>query len=169
MCIALVVTASLEVEHGIENLWATSSDGFKDPPDYGKFLPIHYFRAFVCGFPHLWSPEELWYSNNMPWESFKPFVDSFNQKWRDLVRTVYLLMDESLSAWCPKTSATGGLPNITFEPRKPKFKNGVEATTGIMATQDVVEGSAAQSDKNMGGMYQVYRKKNPLWLMRRRC
>ena len=39
-------------------------------------------------------------------------------------------------AWRPKTSATGGLPNDTFEPRKPKplgtmLKNGVEATTGV--------------------------------------
>ena len=167
VCVTLVIAASLEVEHGIENLWATSADGFKDPPDYGKYIPVHYFRAFVCGFPHLWSPEELWYSNNIPWESFKPFVDAFNQKRRDLVRTVYLLMDESMSAWRPKTSATGGLPNITFEPRKPKplgtmFKNGVEATTGIMVTQDVVEGSAAQSDKKYVGDLSSLPKKEPI-------
>jgi hypothetical protein len=167
VCVTLVIAASLEVEHGIENLWATTSDGFKDPPDYGKFIPVHYFRAFVCAFPHLWSPEELWYSNNMPWDSFKPFVEAFNQKRRDLVRTVYLLMDESMSAWRPKTSATGGLPNITFEPRKPKplgtmFKNGVEATTGIMVTQDVVEGSTAQSDKKYVGGVSSLPKKEPI-------
>ena len=132
MCLTLVVAASLEVEHGIENLRATSSDGFKDPPDYGKYIPaVHYFSAFVCGFPHLWSLEELWYLNNMPWESFKPFVDAFNQKRRDLVRTVYLLMDESMSAWRPKTSTTDSSPNITFKPRKPKplgmiFKMGLK-------------------------------------------
>ena len=70
VCVTLVIAASLEVEHGIENLWATLLDGFKDPLDYGKYIPVHYFRAFICGFPHLWSPEKLWYSNNMPWESF---------------------------------------------------------------------------------------------------
>ena len=104
VCVTLVIATLLEEENGIENIWLTTSDGFKDPPNYGKFIPVHYFRAFVCGFPHLWSEEEMWYSNNMPWESFKPFVDSFTQKWRDLVRTVYLLMDESMSAWQPKAS-----------------------------------------------------------------
>jgi hypothetical protein len=61
------------------------------------------------------------------------------------LHTVYLLLDESMSAWRPKTSQYGGLPNLTYEPRKPKplgtmFKNGVEAITGIMVTQDVVQG-----------------------------
>lgn len=138
------------------NLWNTTSDGFKDPADYGKYVPQHYFRAFVLGFPHLWSPEQLWYSNDVPWDCFLPFVQAFNQKRRELLRTVYLLMDESMSAWRPKTSASGGLPNITYEPRKPKplgtmFKNGVEATTGIMVTQDIVEGSAAQKERKYAG------------------
>ena len=65
-------------------------------------------------------------------------------------------MDESMSAWRPKTSQFGGLPNLTYEPRKPKplgtmFKNGVEATTGIMVTQDVVQGSSEQRDKKYDG------------------
>jgi hypothetical protein len=65
-------------------------------------------------------------------------------------------MDESMSAWRPKTTKFGGLPNLTFEPRKPKplgnmFKNGVEGTTGIMVTQDVVQGSAEQRDKKYNG------------------
>ena len=76
-------------------------------------------------------------------------------------------MDESMSAWQPKTSATGGLPNITFEPRKPKplgtwFKNGVKAMTGIMVTQDVVEGSAAQSDNKYVGNKLSLPKKEPI-------
>ena len=103
----------------------------------------------------------------MPWESFKPFVDFFNQKRRDLVRMVYLLMDESMPAWHPKTSATGGLPNITFKLRKPKslgtmFKNGFEVTMGIIVMQDVVEGSAAQSDKKYVGDVLSLLEKEPI-------
>jgi hypothetical protein len=167
ICVTLVITASLEVEHGIENMWSTSSTGFKSPSNYGAYIPQHYFRAFVCGFPHLWSPEHLWYSEHVPWDCFLPFVKSFNQKRRELLKTVYLLMDESMSAWRPKTSATGGLPNVMFEPRKPKplgtmFKNGVEATTGIMVTQDVVEGSAAQKDKKYVGDMSSLPMKEPI-------
>lgn len=162
-----MITACLEVEHGIENLWSNKSDGFKEPSDYGKYIPQHYFRAFVCGFPHLWSPEHLWYSDNVPWESFLPFVQAFNQKRRELLKTVYLLMDESMSAWRPKTSATGGLPNVTLEPRKPKplstmLKNGVEATTGIMVTQDVVQGSDEQKLKKYYGDESSLPKKEPI-------
>ena len=151
-----MITASLEVEHGIENLWSTVAAGFKVASDYGQFIPQSYFHAFVCGFPHLWSPRHLWYSDNVPWDCFRPFVEAFNQKRRDLLRTVYLLMDESMSAWRPKTTKTGGLPNITYEPRKPKplgtmLKNGVEATTGIMVTQDIVEGADSQREKKYTG------------------
>ena len=167
VCVTLIIAASLEVEHGIENLWKTTTDGFMSPSDYGQYIPVHYFRAFVVGFPHLWSPEEYWYSDTIPWDSFKPFVEAFNAKRRALLKTVYFLMDESMSAWRPKTSATGGLPNITFEPRKPKplgtmFKNGVEATTGIMVTQDVVEDSASQQEKKYTGDISSLPRKEPI-------
>ncbi len=156
ICVSLVITAGLEVEHGVSNLWSTVPTGFKVAADYGQFFPRGYFLAFVCGFPHLWSPQHLWYSDNVPWDCFLPFVEAFNQRRRDLLKTVYLLMDESMSAWRPKTSKTGGLPNITFKPRKPKLlgtmlKNGVEATTGIMVTQDIVEGADAQREKKYNG------------------
>ena len=59
-------------------------------------------------------------------------------------------------AWRPSTSATGVIQNFKFEPLKPKplgtmFKNGVEATTGIMVTQDVVEDLASQQEKKYTG------------------
>ena len=132
------------------------STGFKAASDYGQFVPKVYFRAFVCGFPHLWSPQHLWYSENVLWDCFLPFVQAFNHTRRALLKTVYMLMDESMSAWRPKTTKTGGLPNITYEPRKPKplgtmLRNGVEATTGIMVTQDIVEGAEAQREKRYTG------------------
>lgn len=162
-----MITASLEVEHGVSNLWSTESTGFKSASDYGQFVPRAYFSAFICGFPHLWSPQHLWFSDNVPWDCFLPFVQAFNQKRRDLLKTVYLLMDESMSAWRPKTSKTGGLPNITFEPRKPKplgtmLKNGVEATTGIMVTQDIVEGADAQREKKYNGDVSSLPRKEPI-------
>ena len=47
---------------------------------------------------------------------------------------------------------TGGLPNITHEPRKPYdlgtiLKNGAEGKTGIMAFNDVVQDIANQRSK----------------------
>ena len=76
-------------------------------------------------------------------------------------------MDESMSPWRPKTTKTGGLPNITFEPRKPKpigtmLKNGVEATTGIMVTQDIVEGADGQREKKYDGDVSSLPRKEPI-------
>jgi hypothetical protein len=83
-------------------------------------------------------------------------INAFNQRQQDLLHMVYLLMDELMSAWRPKTSAMGGLPNVTYEPKKPKplrttFKNGVKGTMVILVTQDVVEGSASQREKKYEG------------------
>ena len=36
VCVSLVIAVSLEVEHGIENLWSTRSNGFKQPTYYGQ-------------------------------------------------------------------------------------------------------------------------------------
>ncbi len=72
-----------------------------------------------------------------------------------------------MSAWRLKTTKTGGLPNITFEPRKPKplgtmLKNGVEATAGIMVTQDIVEGADAQKVKKYNGDESSLPRKEPI-------
>ena len=46
--------------------------------------------------------------------------------------------------WRPKTTKTGGLPNITFEPRKPKnlgtmLRDGAESVTGILLYHQIVK------------------------------
>jgi hypothetical protein len=63
-----------------------------------------------------------------------------------------LMLDESMSGWRPKTSKLGGLPNITFEPRKPTplvtmFRNGAECFSGVLVFQDAVQAPEVQSRK----------------------
>ena len=61
-----------------------------------------------------------------------------------------------MNGWRPKTSKLGGLPNISFEPRKPvplgtMFKNGVECISGVFAYQDYVMGAEVQQCKTYFG------------------
>ena len=54
-----------------------------------------------------------------------------------------LVLDESISGWCPKTSKLGVLPNHAHEHRKRApsgtvLKNVAERDTGIIACEDVV-------------------------------
>ncbi len=48
-----------------------------------------------------------------------PCLSSFNNRHQHLIKTVLLLIDEFMSGWRPMTTKLGGLPNYTFEPRKP--------------------------------------------------
>ena len=57
-----------------------------------------------------------------------------------------------MCGWRPKISAMGGLPNITFEPRKPKslgtmVRNGAECISGSMMHHDIVQAHGDQAKK----------------------
>ena len=129
---------------------------------------------FLSVFPHMQSPEHLWYSVNVPWESFTSFVEAaFNAWQQQLLKTIYMLLDESMLAWQPKTTKFGRLPNLTLEPMKPlgtMFKNGVKATTGLLGSQDIMQGSEAQAEKKYyGDESQACQRRNQSWLMSLRC
>jgi hypothetical protein len=90
---------------------------------------------------------------DISWEMFVPCIKVFNKRRNELLTTNLLVLDESMSGWWPKTSKYGGLPNYTLEPRKPvplgtMFRNGVDATNGILAYQDVVQFSEIQTQKD---------------------
>ena len=65
-------------------------------------------------------------------------VAAFNANRRATIRRpLVLTVDESMSAYRPRTTATGGLPNISYVARKPKplgteFKNCADGETGIL-------------------------------------
>jgi hypothetical protein len=48
-------------------------------------------------------------------------IDEFNSLQRKFVRALkWEVADESMSAWSPRTTALGGLPNISFVVQKPE-------------------------------------------------
>lgn len=150
-----MIAATLEVERGCENLFRRGqSDGYKDFPDYGQHLPINYMKAFICGLPFLWAEKKYWYmpARDLPWDLIFPFVNEYNKKRLEILRVIYLVLDESMSGWRPKTSKTGGLPNISYEPRKPvplgtMLRNAVECVTGIFVHHDISQSPTDQWKK----------------------
>jgi hypothetical protein len=53
------------------------------------------------------------------------------------------MLDKAMSGWKPKTTKRGGLPNITFKPRKPvnlgtMFRNSAECHSGMFMYIDPV-------------------------------
>ena len=145
VCYTLMLAAASEVHQGLDNLWRHGPSPGRHPyPDYGKYIPKNYMKAFLSAAPYLWCDEKYWYQqySEEEWEIFLPMLADFNDKRKNLVSCVLLMLDESMSGWRPKTTKTGGAPNITYEPRKPvplghMLRNGCEALTGIIVHQDV--------------------------------
>ena len=128
----------------------------KDYPNYGQFIPKNYFKAFLRRFPYLWAEEKYWSvaHNDLPWDIITPFVSDYNKQRGKILRVVYLMLDESMSGWRPKTSKTGGLPNITHEACKPvplgtMIRNAVKCVTGIFVHHDIVQGPVHQWKKSI--------------------
>jgi hypothetical protein len=156
-CYTLLIAAVTEIEQGVENLWKRGDCGGRrnNYPDFGQYVGIKTFQCFESAAPYCWAESTYWYRERRetPWEVFLPCMKSFNDRRQHLLSSVaLLLLDESMSGWRPKTSKLGGLPNYTFEPRKPiplgtMFRNGVECITGILAFQDPVQLPEQQAKK----------------------
>ncbi|CAB9515559.1 unknown protein [Seminavis robusta] len=139
-CFLLLIASCLETENG-SDLWKRGpSSGRKEYPDFGQYLPLNYWKAFTCAVGLCFGPEEYWYldKRDVPWDAIVPAVIGFNKKRQELFWVVLLMLDESMIGWRPKSTKTGGLPNLTYEPRKPvplgtMLRNGVECITGCIA------------------------------------
>jgi hypothetical protein len=56
-----------------------------------------------------------------PWYKFRRFVEAFNEnRRRTVITSKSIVIDESMSAFRPRTTARGGLPNTSYVKRKPK-------------------------------------------------
>ena len=151
----LILAAATESDTGVENLWKRGKSGGRhDHADFGQYMPQNYFKAFISGAAMMFCEEAHWYlpKRDRPWDIFMPALDGFNMKRRSLFHVVLSILDESMSGWRPKTSKLGGLPHLTFEPRKPvplgtMLRNCVECITGCFAYQDVVMNPEIQQMK----------------------
>lgn len=158
-CYLLLIAAATEVENGVENLWSRGSSGGRhDYPDFGRYMPVNYFKAFQSAAPYAWCDKKCWFidKRDKPWDVFMPCLSQYNEKRKTLLRATLLVLDESMSGWRPKTSKLGGLPNYTYEPRKPvplgtMFRNGAECITGCFVFQDVVQNPEIQIQKDYYG------------------
>ena len=64
-CMTLMITSVLEEHKGIAGLWQRgNSSGMKEYPNFGQFIPKDYFKAFIYGFPYLWTDKKYWDVNS---------------------------------------------------------------------------------------------------------
>ncbi len=126
---ALMIGAGVYSDQGC-NLWqagAGSSKKGNDDYDYSSILQkpnyqwmknyrFKEFRQFVTA---IWRDDSR--KNTDPWWEFVSCIEEFNQRRQDILETsVWWLIDECMSAYCPRKTSTGGLPNISYIERKPE-------------------------------------------------
>ena len=153
---------------GVENLWKQGcSSGRKELPKFGRYMKKNYFKAFQSTATFFFAENKYWYidKRHRLWDIFLPCLSNYNERRKQLIKTVLLMLDESMSGWRPKTSKLGGLPNYIFEPRKPAplgtmFRNGAGYRSGCIVFQDIVQNPEHQHIKK----YQDEPSSLPYWL-----
>ena len=114
-------------------------------PGFGRVMKQHMFKMIQANLHKLWEHEDD------DWKISKLF-SAFNSHMSKLVETgQYIVVDEFMCAWRPRSDKLGRLPHISFIKRKPEplgseFKDLCDEH-GIMLTAELQESKDAMADK----------------------
>jgi len=108
-CYLLLIAGATEMENGIESLWKRMKKRHCLYPHFGRLMRLNEMKAFCSAAPYCWSDEVHWYSPqcDTPWDVFLPYIFEFNDRCQCLIKTMLLMLNESMSGWHPKTSKLG--------------------------------------------------------------
>lgn len=107
-------------------------------------MKLYRFKEFRHFLPKIF--EQPMEKDSDPWYCFSSAVNEFNEIRNELVQSSHVkVLDESMSAWRPRTSKNGGLPNISYIIRKPEplgteFKTVCCQSTGVMIWLEIQRG-----------------------------
>jgi hypothetical protein len=96
-------------------LWPSISPNLQ----FEQFMAFSHFKDFRRFLPSIYANESL--KGKDLWWEFAGAVDEFNLiRHTKLTFSEWISADETMCAWRPRTTALGGLPNISFIVRKPE-------------------------------------------------
>ncbi|MGH7955347.1 MAG: hypothetical protein ACREOZ_05245, partial [Gloeomargaritales cyanobacterium] len=135
------------------DLWAKAEDNddIMPSPNFQQYMKDYRFREWRKFVPFVWSDPKI--RETDPWWMISAGIQSFNNRMRALVKSsVWRILDESMSAWRPRTTDTGALPNISFVARKPEplgteFKAVCCPKTKVMLALEIQRGKAGMKDQ----------------------
>jgi hypothetical protein len=126
-----IIIFSGAVGKGGKNLFEKEQDRRKEGVfrlspsiDLTPHMPMRRFEDIKTYLPYAFADFEKRnpaLPNHDPWYMLSKLIDEFNKnRGKMIAASVIKLLDELMSAWCPRKSKTGGLPNISFILRKPE-------------------------------------------------
>ena len=119
--------------------------GWTIPPAFKKHMKLYRFKEYRRFIPITMESEDLKRDGD-DWYQAKDYIDRFNKRRMDEVTfSVWDILDESMSAFVPKKTKLGGLPNISYIQRKPEplgteFKVGSCSVIKMIKTLEIQEG-----------------------------
>ena len=141
-----LLLGSLQIAERGDQLWDSKYDTLARPK-FKSWMALTRFkdiRKYVTATMAKYEARET-----DAWWPLRGGVERFNAKRHALLRTVPVcVLDESMSAWRPRTTKEGGLPHISYVIRKPEplgteFKTAADPATGIMLALEIQEGKTA--------------------------
>jgi hypothetical protein len=88
-------------------------------PHFEQYMAFSRFKDFWRFLPSIFADESV--KEKDPWWEFSGAIDEFNYiRNTKVVCSQWISADETMCAWRPRTTALGGLPNISFVVRKPE-------------------------------------------------
>ena len=116
---------------------------------FNRYMKLYRFKEFRHFLPKVFElPLE---KDHDPWWPIASAIDDFNDIRKNNVESSWIkVLDESMSAWRPRTSKNGGLPNISYIIRKPEplgteFKTVCCPVTGVMTYMEIQRGKSGMS------------------------
>jgi hypothetical protein len=63
-----------------------------DYPNFGQYMPINYFKAFVAAAAYCWTDQKFWYihKRDRPWDIFLPCLKEYNEHRKRLIHLIDL-------------------------------------------------------------------------------
>lgn len=149
--LGMIIGAVAFVESG-KQLWKPKFPGIGGHPRYDKYMSETRFKEIrkYASYAMLSTTAA---AAGDPWARVRGAIDGFNERRRDIFRMpCIIIMDETMSAWAPQSSKTGGLPHLSFIIRKPEplgteFKTTADGATGCMTAMEIQEGRDRMRDK----------------------
>ena len=93
---------------------------FVSGPDYADYMGRRRFEAIKMYIHGMFIDREEYYKGNQ-WWLVAGGVNDFNVTRKKMFVPHIAVLDECMSAFKPRTTKTGGLPNISYVFRKPKI------------------------------------------------
>jgi len=145
-----LLLGSLQFAEQGDQLWTSTYETLAQP-DFRRYMSLTRFKNIRTHVVTTMAKYEA--QDTDVWWRLRGGVERFNANRRALLRTVPVcVLDETMSAWRPRTTKGGGLPHISYVIRKPEplgteFKTAADPATGIMLALEIQEGKTAMDAK----------------------